>query len=205
MQAASKQSALKYVVTFLCAFAVCIFVAISAHTISQTAFGSLHDALADSTPQVATSIERATNTAPVWILPTVVALGTIALGALFGSNVVSSNQAIGKCSKNGTVILEPNYDFAITRYLLSKVIIDLSRTDFSERDAENFPFEDIHRLVEVRLRETTVPDEIAAKLLRCRSLSKIDLSNSELSHGTASALAELKEVQFVVDGVSEAS
>ena len=205
MEAASKQSALKFAVSFLCAFAVCIFVAISAHTISQTAFGSLHDALADSTPQVATSFERATNAAPVWVLPTCVALTTIVLGVLFGQNVVSSNQAIEKCSRNGTVILDPNYDFAITRYLLSKVIIDLSRTDFSERDATEFPFEHIHRLVEVRLRETIVPDEIAEKLLRCKSVSKIDLSNSELSHETANALAEMKEVQFLADGVSEVS
>jgi len=114
-----------------------------------------------------------------------------------------SDLAIQTCSRNGTVILEPSYSFAITRYLYGQVAVDLSRTNFANYQSDDFPLEKIYRLETVRIRETHIPDSIVKKLLACEHMKNLDLSNSSISQNAAQWLTELGGVEFQLEGLME--
>ena len=114
-----------------------------------------------------------------------------------------SKKAIERCSRNGTVIVEPAYSLAIAQYWYSKVVVDLSRTDFTNYEADDFPLEQIRRLVGVRIRESIIPDSIILKLAQCKSLKRIDLTGSALSNDAAQSLCQLTGVEFVLDDIVE--
>jgi len=192
-----------YVATGVCSIAFCFFVAIFAQATFGIVFDAINSVLSHSSSQATTPIEQGPVATPVLILLAVVGLAIVVAGVVIARNVRRSNRAIEKCADNGTVILDPDYDFAITRYLLGKVTVDLSRTDFSNFDATDFPFEKIHGLVQVRIRETNIPDDIVQKLKCCKSVSKIDIASSSLSSDSASELAELEGVEFFVEGVTQ--
>jgi len=111
-----------------------------------------------------------------------------------------SNKAIKQCRENGTVVLDPDFGFALTRYLYSKVRVDLSRTNFDNYSSVSFPLRAIHRLTEVRVSETSIPDYLIDEILACKSIRKLNISGSTLSNEAAEKLSLMENVEFCLDG-----
>ena len=206
-----KQTKMFFISMVIMPLVLAIFVAVIVGFYIRTAFAPVMAVLSDPAVDTATSAAAA---APESSIPVIaIAAGVCAFlmgsvlvaGMFFLRKAMRSKKAIERCSNNGTVIVEPPYSLAIAQYMYSKVVVDLSRTDFTSCDAADFPLEKIRNLTEVRIRETNVPDSIILKLPRCKSLKRIDLSGSELSNEAAQSLSQLTGIEFVLDGIAEQS
>ena len=203
MDRSASHSKIPYFATLVCSLIVCAFVAFVGISISKAVFDQVAVALWDpSLDSVANDIDHGSMGAPILSLLLIAGSILVMCAIVILVKALRSNRAIEKCKRNGTVHLEPNYDFAISRYLFVSVKVDLSRTDFSNYESDDFPIEKIQRLVEIKIRDTSIPVEVAKKLLSCSALKKVDLSNSALSDESASGLAELSGIEFVLDGVT---
>ena len=206
MHATLKQTKLFFLSMVMVPFLLAVFVAVVAGFYIRSAFEPVIAILSDSAVDPSATPEPSFPFAAAFAVACLLFLGTMFVWSLMTlRKAIRSSKAIERCSQNGTVIIEPPNSLAIVQYLYSKVVVDLSRTDFANYEAEDFPIEQIHSLTEVRIRESNIPDSIILKLARCKSLKRIDLSKSAISNDSADRLCQLNGVEFVLDEVAEQS
>ena len=202
-----KQTKMFFLSMVLLPLLLAVFVAVIVGFYIRTAFEPVLAVLSD--PAIEPAATAAAPESSLLVVAIAAAICTFIIGTVFAAGLVvflkamRSKKAIERCSRNGTVIVEPAYSLAIAQYWYSKVVVDLSRTDFTNYEADDFPIEQIRRLVGVRIRESIIPDSIILKLAQCKSLKRIDLTGSALSNDAAQSLCQLTGVEFVLDDIVE--
>lgn len=199
MDCSPTQTKVGFVAKSICWLVVCVFVAQLTSGVLKTGFQSVTTALSDSTP-VTNHVGLGSPGGPVWGLLVIAIATSLAVGGVvFLARVIRSNEAIQQCSRNGTVILEPDFKLALTRYLFSNITVDLSRTDFKQYSESDFPVNRIRGLIELRIRDAVPPEGLLLALRKRRSLKRVNFSDSKLTPQVVEELLNLENVELILD------